>query len=577
MECPTGSGRMLNLQEVAARARAAAGAIFLPDATGRRPVPRRRSALRRAIPHWKDLVLFHEYFHGDTGRGVGRQPPDRMDRRWCSAASKIWRAPDAARLAPPSQTQPPARWSRAPMSTPLAIDDVTEWLEADGLGGFASGTMAGIRTRRYHALLLAATDAADRADGAGERDGRVGRDGQAARERGVSDPQRYSPGRRSLPSGARTIESFTARSLAHLDLPAADGTRIEQEMFVPHGDRRSWRPLAAASGAAGPLTLARAAVPLRPRLPRAASREPGVPLRCPTAAGDGSRWRAVRRRAARSSRSPTATIATSREWYRELPLHRGAGARAGLRARISRRPACSTLASSARGEAVLVFGVAGDALPTRADAVATLRPAAPVAERRGAARLRDAARARGRRVHRAARRGQDHRRRLSLVHRLGPRHVHRHARPLPRDRAAAPRRDRSCSSGPARCPRGCCRTGSPTGRRARVQLGGRLALVHRRGARLSARRSRRPDVHRRAASGRRWARGAAIIAGYARGTRYGIRLDTDGLLAAGEPGVQLTWMDAKVGDWVVTPRIGKPVEIQALWLNALRIAAAFTA
>ena len=46
----------------------------------------------------------------------------------------------------------------------------------------------------------------------------------------------------------------------------------------------------------------------------------------------------------------------------------------------------------------------------------------------------------------------------------------------------------------------------------------------------------------------------------------------DGLLRAGEPGVQLTWMDAKVGDWVVTPRIGKPVEVQALWINALRIA-----
>jgi len=44
------------------------------------------------------------------------------------------------------------------------------------------------------------------------------------------------------------------------------------------------------------------------------------------------------------------------------------------------------------------------------------------------------------------------------------------------------------------------------------------------------------------------------------------------LLSAGEKGVQLTWMDAKVGDWVVTPRIGKPVEVQALWINALRIA-----
>ncbi|MEA2641063.1 MAG: hypothetical protein QOF51_2457 [Chloroflexota bacterium] len=63
----------------------------------------------------------------------------------------------------------------------------------------------------------------------------------------------------------------------------------------------------------------------------------------------------------------------------------------------------------------------------------------------------------------------------------------------------------------------------------------------------------------------------AILHGYARGTRYGIQLDEDGLLAAGAPGVQLTWMDAKVGDWVVTPRIGKPVEVQALWLNALEV------
>jgi predicted glycogen debranching enzyme len=63
----------------------------------------------------------------------------------------------------------------------------------------------------------------------------------------------------------------------------------------------------------------------------------------------------------------------------------------------------------------------------------------------------------------------------------------------------------------------------------------------------------------------------AILAGYAAGTRYGIGCDADGLLRAGQPGVQLTWMDAKVGDWVVTPRIGKPVEIQALWLNALWI------
>jgi predicted glycogen debranching enzyme len=68
----------------------------------------------------------------------------------------------------------------------------------------------------------------------------------------------------------------------------------------------------------------------------------------------------------------------------------------------------------------------------------------------------------------------------------------------------------------------------------------------------------------------------AILEAYARGTRYGIRADSDGLLAAGAPGVQLTWMDAKVDDRVVTPRIGKPVEVQALWINALRIGARFS-
>ena len=64
---------------------------------------------------------------------------------------------------------------------------------------------------------------------------------------------------------------------------------------------------------------------------------------------------------------------------------------------------------------------------------------------------------------------------------------------------------------------------------------------------------------------------ADIIAWHVRGTRYGIKVDSSGLLSSGEPGVQLTWMDAKVGDWVVTPRRGKPVEIQALWYNALCI------
>jgi predicted glycogen debranching enzyme len=69
---------------------------------------------------------------------------------------------------------------------------------------------------------------------------------------------------------------------------------------------------------------------------------------------------------------------------------------------------------------------------------------------------------------------------------------------------------------------------------------------------------------------------AGMIDAHVAGTRYNIHVDsTDGLLYAGGPGVQLTWMDAKVGDWVVTPRTGKPVEINALWINALETIAQF--
>lgn len=67
-----------------------------------------------------------------------------------------------------------------------------------------------------------------------------------------------------------------------------------------------------------------------------------------------------------------------------------------------------------------------------------------------------------------------------------------------------------------------------------------------------------------------WPELTAVIDWHQHGTRYNIHLDSDGLIYAGETGVQLTWMDAKVGDWVVTPRIGKPIEINALWYNALR-------
>lgn len=70
---------------------------------------------------------------------------------------------------------------------------------------------------------------------------------------------------------------------------------------------------------------------------------------------------------------------------------------------------------------------------------------------------------------------------------------------------------------------------------------------------------------------------AEVVRRHLAGTRFGIRVDADGLLTQGQGGYQLTWMDAKVHDWVVTPRRGKTVEINALWYNALRLLEAWSA
>jgi hypothetical protein len=78
VECPTGSGQMMNLREVAAELSKRLTRIFLRDSNGRRPVYGGIETFQ-TDPNWNDLILFHEYFHGDNGRGW-RQPSDRMDR-----------------------------------------------------------------------------------------------------------------------------------------------------------------------------------------------------------------------------------------------------------------------------------------------------------------------------------------------------------------------------------------------------------------------------------------------------------------------------------------------------------------
>ena len=117
------------------------------------------------------------------------------------------------------------------MSGPIAVDDRTEWLEADGLGGFASGTTLGVRTRRYHALLLAATTPPT---------GRMvlvnGLDAWVEHETGPEflTSQRYAPGVLAPEHGA-TLESFVAEPWPTWTYRLADGTAIEHELFVAHG------------------------------------------------------------------------------------------------------------------------------------------------------------------------------------------------------------------------------------------------------------------------------------------------------------------------------------------------------
>ncbi|HEX6433063.1 MAG TPA: glycogen debranching enzyme N-terminal domain-containing protein, partial [Gemmatimonadales bacterium] len=124
------------------------------------------------------------------------------------------------------------------MSRPIAVDEATEWLEPDGLGGFASGTTSGIRTRRYHALLLTTTTPPT---------GRMvlvnGLDAWVEHHQpGPPGPgeqqflsrQGYSPGI-VAPDSAAVIESFKLDPWPAWVYRLQDGTRIGQELFVPRG------------------------------------------------------------------------------------------------------------------------------------------------------------------------------------------------------------------------------------------------------------------------------------------------------------------------------------------------------
>jgi predicted glycogen debranching enzyme len=441
----------------------------------------------------------------------------------------------------------------------------SEWLEADGLGGFASGSVCGIRTRRYHALLLAATTPP-----AGRMVLVNGLDAdlELAAGRFALNTQRYAPGV-DFPNGANWLESFDLEPWPRWTC-IVPGGKLVQELFVPRGlpavvQRWTWvgDDIGTRRLHVRPFFSGRDFHALHHENPAFRFTPREVP--------HGQRWSFYDGVPEVTGRS-NGIYQHEPQWYRNF-LYDEEAARGLDHTEDLAAPGVFVF-DLASEPAVLIFSC--DALCTTppanaATAIELFDPFASAEEKRRTAFA-------------------------------SPRHKAADAYVVPRGDgrtiiAGYPwfgdwGRDTFIAL------RGLCLA---TGRLEEA----RQILVAWAGAvsegMLPNRFPDRGDVPEYnsvdaslwyiiavheflALAGRSSVLTAqadqlhaacdAILTGYERGTRYRIRLDADGLLACGVPGVQLTWMDAKVGDDVVTPRIGKPVEIQALWLNALHFAAA---
>jgi predicted glycogen debranching enzyme len=445
-----------------------------------------------------------------------------------------------------------------------------EWLETDGLGGFASGTVSGVRTRRYHAVLTAATTPpTGRVALVQGFEAWIERDGA----RTALSSQYYAPDVRH-PDGADRIRAFAPDPWPRWTYDVGDGARVEQELFVSRGAPVAvlvWRGRGRRRGLRGrlcvrPLVSGRDLHALHHENPAFrfdALREGGgivwhpyAPLPAVAAASNGA-----------YRHEPL--------WYRRF-LYTAERAR-GLDCIEDLASPGEFAWDLASGEAILVLaarvgGAEPDPLVT--GDVATWLRAARARERRRrcgyATRLDRAAEAY--RVRRGAGEtviagypwftdwGRD-----TFIALRGL--------CLATGRLAEARRILLAWAGTVSdgmLPNRFVEEGdAPEYNSVDAALWFVIAAD---ALRQASRDAGRPLPQRE------WARlrGAitAILEGHAGGTRHGIRLDDDGLLATGAPGMALTWMDAKVGDRAVTPRVGKPVEVEALWLNALAIGAA---
>ena len=455
--------------------------------------------------------------------------------------------------------------------TSLPISDRldAEWLEADGLGGFASGTVGGARTRRYHALLLAATTPPT---------GRVvlvnGLEAWIETDSGryALSAQRYAPDV-VHPDGHRRLVGFRPEPWPEWRFRAEDGTEVSQEALA-HRDHPEvllrWRSV---TPRGRPVRLV-----VRPLLSgrdyHSLHREnPGFNFEAEVAGGAVT-WRPYPGLPAIVALANGA-YRQEPDWYRnflyEAERERGLDSIEDLAS-----PGAFTWNPGER-DAVLVLRAGG------ADGGRPLAAASPDAYAR---QVLSAERERRRRfvspLHRAAE--------MYVVRRGAGRTVvagYPWFTDWGRDTFIALRGLMSMPGGlelardgllawAGAVSEGMLPNRFPDSGEAPEYNAVDASLWYVVAVRdfLEAARRFSPMLAASVEPTLREAVGR-ILAGYRAGTRYGIRMDEDGLIAAGVPGVQLTWMDAKVGDWVVTPRIGKPVEVQALWLNALRIAAAF--
>ena len=283
--------------------------------------------------------LFNEYFHGDNGAGPRRDPPDRLDR-----ARRRPHLPAADERGGRREH----RLRTAGLRRPGAAA-AREWLLADGVGGYAMGTVAGLRTRRYHALLVAPSTASRRATSGSRRSTRRRR----RRPRVRLATHEWASGAVD-PAGHEQLVAFElVDGLPRWRWPVGDVV-VERELAMTHG-----RPAVAVVhrllAGAGPVRLELdAALHLARRARRAFRR--------------GRAGGRARRRRASSSRAPTASRGPGwtpgGEWYARRPLREEADARPRRpRGRVGRRQLRAEL-DAGRGRRGRGLGRAvGDAPP----------------------------------------------------------------------------------------------------------------------------------------------------------------------------------------------------------------------